>query len=214
MPNWCNTCIMFQGNKYDIEKFHTQLNEWTSKTFIKTDFGETWLGNILYGAHLSYLVDNANNDSVRCRVWVDIIGDIEDGSDDTYIFTVFTETAWSPMSRLFDEVIKKFKYNIKYAYQAEESGCGLYEIYDPDDLGFFDDETIYIDMFLDGEDEIEFQWLSKLKDISYMNESELREWLNKHHLKDEGKLEKIKFNSQYSYVHIHRYEYISYEDTI
>lgn len=69
-------------------------------------------------------------------------------------------------------------------------------------------------MFLDGEDEIEFQWMSELKDISYTNEFELKEWLNKHHLKDEKELEKIKFNSQYSYVYIYRYEYISYEDTI
>ncbi len=64
MPNWCNTCIRFQGNKDEISEFHNQLNEWTSKKFIETGFGETWLGNILYGAHLSYLVDNANNDGV------------------------------------------------------------------------------------------------------------------------------------------------------
>lgn len=213
MPNWCNTCIMFQGNKDDIEKFHTQLNEWTSKTFINTDFGETWLGNILYGAHLSYLVDDTNNDGVRCRGWLTEIGELEEGIDDVCTFSIYTETAWVPMSRMFDEVIKKLKYNIKYAYQAEEPGWGLYEIYDPDGLEFFDDETVYVDMFLDVADEKAFQWLSELKDISYMTEFELKEWLNKHHLKDEKELEKIKFNSQYSYVHIYRYEYVSYEDT-
>ena len=214
MPNWCNTCIMFQGNKDDIEKFHIQLNEWTSKTFIKTDFGEAWLGNILYGARLSYLVDTTNSEHVRCRGWIDIIGDIEDGSDDTYIFTVFTETAWAPMTRLFDKVIKKFKYNIEYAYQAEEPGCELYEIYDPDDLGFFDDGNIYVDMFLDSADEKEFQWLSELNDMPYVNEFDLKKWLDKHKIKDEKELDKIEFNSQDSYVYIHRYEYVSYEDTL
>lgn len=160
MPNWCGTRIIFHGDKFEVEDFHKKIEEWTSKEFIDTDFGTAWLGNILYGVGLEERIDYPTN-RLRCRGWIYYISEIECFDDDHCIFVVDTETAWGPMLGMWKAVIDELLYStVGFSYQAEESGCELYEIYDP--YGDFDGEDYCIDLHLEGEDKSN----ERFKDIS------------------------------------------------
>lgn len=145
MPNWCMTTFMFVGNKEEINVFADKINEWTSKEFTKTDFGVDWLGNILYGAGLEDRIDS-NENSIRCRGNIAQIDDVYEHDDNIASLQVITESAWVPMGIMWQETIKALGLDsIKFCYEAEEPGCELYWIYDPDNLGTFKGDEVYID---------------------------------------------------------------------
>ena len=58
MPNWCYTAYHFQGKENELKILYDKINEWTSKQFIETGFGDSWLGNILYGVGLQDCINN------------------------------------------------------------------------------------------------------------------------------------------------------------
>lgn len=149
MPNWCSTYFNFHGSVEEITDFHTKLNEWMNKNFIETGFKEVWLGNLLYGVGLEKTIDVDDDSRIRCRGWVEYIGDIDNLGDEA-VFQVDTNTAWAPMIKVWTETIKALKYKtVGFSYMAEESGMELYEIWDP--YGDFPDRY-YIDYYLEGED--------------------------------------------------------------
>lgn len=155
MPNWCSTDFRFHGNKEQIETLHSKITEWTSSSTMKTDFGDPWLGNILIGAGFKDRIDNGDSSkNVRCRGTVTEIGDITSSNNDDYCFDVYTETAWVPMGKMWELVIKALKLtSVGFSFMAEESGCEIYWKYDPNNYGDFLYEEVYIDAF--GNDDIE-----------------------------------------------------------
>ena len=49
MPNWCFTEFRVRGAHEELAILKEKLEKWTSQEYYKSDFGKTWLGNILIG---------------------------------------------------------------------------------------------------------------------------------------------------------------------
>ena len=113
MPNWCYTHYTFNGNADDIEAFHNNIEEWTSVDDNRSDFGESWLGNLVEKAGFGkYIATNCPDGlRIRCRGSIDYIGEVEDSSDERKSFSLSTETAWYAMPKIFFEIIEKFEYD-------------------------------------------------------------------------------------------------------
>lgn len=211
MPNWCYTNIIFHGDKTEIEDFRSKVDEWTSKILRPSDFKEAWLGNILEGAGLGDRIDSTEN-GLRCRGWINYIGEIEYGEDDA-CFLVDTETAWAPMMKMWAEVIKTLGYKtIGFSYQSEEPGMALYETYDP--YGDFPEQW-YVDIFIEGEDLNDKKLMELYDDRWYSTESGLKIALQTLLDSEEDdlktlidKAEKYPFKNEYSFIVVHQYEIV------
>lgn len=164
MPNWCYTTYHFQGKENEVKILYDKIYEWTSKQFTETGFGNSWLGNILYGAGLQDCIDSPDPAHyLACRGQVI---DIYDGEG----LNVCTETAWVPMAKMWNAVIEKLGLkSVEFSFRAEESGCDIYWIYDPHNHKYFNDE-VYIDAY--GTAELEYI-------DGYFSEEDAIECLNK-----------------------------------
>lgn len=206
MPNWCTTMYYFCGNESEIKYLRSKVDEWTSGEYIKTDFGEAWLGNILHGAGLASKID-AKNDGLSCRGYISYIGEVELTS--TCCFCLNTETAWVPMTKMWQAVIDKLHLaSVKFCYIAEECGCELYQIYDPNDLGFFDIYDYAVDCYLPNEFDGEIE-------SDYYNRDDLKKRLQKAFNNNSDDLEELlalvdnyDFGSDDYYISIHAFDYI------
>lgn len=49
MPNWCYTQFRVRGVHEELVILKEKLEKWTSREYYKSDFGKTWLGNVLIG---------------------------------------------------------------------------------------------------------------------------------------------------------------------
>lgn len=132
MPNWCSTKIDFVGNTDTIIVFHTLVQKYTSESFAKSDFkNDAWLGNILHGFGFGDRIDSKTN-PIRCRGYISDITDISlsypsSGNSKKATFSVWTETAYTPMVKMWSEIIKThFENCIEMYWIAEEIGCSLY----------------------------------------------------------------------------------------
>lgn len=151
MPNWCTTNITFKGPKEEIKTLSKSIEEWTSKEYIKTDFGKNWLGNICIGANL-ITIDEAENNTKKYRYRGDII-DVEDYDDNE--LHVQTETAWTPMLALWVDTLKSLKLNnTEILYTASEPNLEIYYTNDPDqidtyiwDVGLYNESEELKDLF-------------------------------------------------------------------
>jgi hypothetical protein len=152
MPNWCSTTYRFRGDQNEIKLLRDKITEWTSAESTKSSEPK-WLGNILIGAGFKDRIDNADPaKDIRCRGSICDISDINhDGtrSDQTaYSFTVDTETAWCPMAKMWNCVIDALKLKtVGFTFIAEETGCQIYWIYDPNGYNDFTDENVKIDSY-------------------------------------------------------------------
>ena len=156
MPNWCSTAYAIEGDAKEIKSLYELMKrlEDMEKPSVENGFGTTWLG---------CLVDALGKDwhNVHCRgSWSCI--ELE---DDVLKFS--TETAWSPCNETFDLVLEKYP-SLRYYFQAEEPGIGIYETNDEDGTYFSDryfldactpDEEYISEYFEELEDA--FQWLEE-----------------------------------------------------
>lgn len=145
MPNWCSTTFRFRGDRNELETLRNNILEWTSKEYETSGFHEMWLGNILHGAGLGDRIDNSDpNLLLRCRGSITDIGEIYDFNG--FYFHIWTETAWVPMAKMWQAVINKLELKtVGFTFIAEESGCEIYWICDPNGYGDFEDYEVYID---------------------------------------------------------------------
>ena len=118
MPNWCTTSYVFRGNKNEIKDFYDKIKSFTSKERISNSFGNFWLGNIVNGFGFDY-------NEIPCRGLVTYFPETE---EDTYPdrLELSTETAWYPMTEMWDKIIEKYYPSITYVLIAEECGNGIY----------------------------------------------------------------------------------------
>lgn len=105
MPNWCSTKFVFIGNAQDITDIYNKITEYTSSSIGKSDFENCWLGNVLIGFGLGDRI-NSEADRLRCRGSITDIGEI-DNRYDNFSFEFWTDTAWCPMVRMWNEIIAK-----------------------------------------------------------------------------------------------------------
>lgn len=200
MPNWCSTKYIFRGSSNEINYLHRKIAEWTSNSAVQSDFGNDWLGNILYGAGLG---DKVENNELRCRGSLE---ELQDPEDDC--LELWTETAWAPMAKMWDAVIEALKLKtVGFAFEAEERGCEIYWIYDPHGYGDFDYDQVYIDAYgSSGLDNIsgyytEEQAIRKLNAFLDTNYNELEdlikecETFNEEHEEDDW------------FISVHRFEF-------
>lgn len=141
MPNWCFTDYVFHGDKDEITKLYKTIFDATSKTFTKTDFGENWLGNVLYECGLENEIDKG----LRCRGEITYLGEIVklDSTDNSYQLSLQTETAWNYMPKMWLAIIKSLELKtVKFTFCAEECLSETYAIYDPYGFGDFPEEYI------------------------------------------------------------------------
>ena len=146
MPNWCSTTIEFSGDETAIIDFYKRLTEYTSKEFVKSDFGNWWLGNIVLG--FGFTVDKP--DSPSCRGY--LVGTGIYLSEDN-ILRVTTETAWVPMLHMWRMIIDKHYSTedsdnlINMTWVAEEFGCDLYYT---NDISIWGCDSFYVDSCIGG----------------------------------------------------------------
>ena len=171
MPNWCYTDYVIEGDKKELQTLYETLQRLDTKTELKTTsgFGGRWLGN---------LVTELGGDweKIYCRGSIDWY-DMEDDQ-----LKILTETAWGPMTEVFDFITEKFP-SLTYYYQAEEPGCELYWSNDTEGLHFY---KYVVRLCKDGYDECEyfetqeeaFEYISKnfnteiksFSDVEHLNE--------------------------------------------
>lgn len=149
MPNWCSTKFVFTGNAQDITDIYNKITEYTSSSIGKSDFGNCWLGNVLIGFGFGDKIDS-KTDRLRCRGSITDIGEIEDYYD-SFSFEFWTDTAWCPMVRMWNEIIAKHYDNrISVSWLAEEPGCCLYET---NDMDMFGHDRYWLEWSLEEHDE-------------------------------------------------------------
>lgn len=164
MPNWCSTNIAFYGNAEIIKDFNEKLTKWTKEEpLYGSDFGSVWLGNIL--AHtfgIDFVDSTLNNRDLKYRGYItyvdddlyDVIGNY--GITGKKYFSVYTDTAWAPMIKMWRLIINKLygKWaDIHIAYMANEEGCELNWIWDPEHI-IADSQLLY-HLSVYNEDDIE-----------------------------------------------------------
>lgn len=184
MPNWCYTDIHFEGNKKDIEALYEFIEDcdkhpeqFKNTQYATTGFGNFWLGYPLIKAGFLNNIDNAN-DRIRCRGRI-IYSEMDKSNNDEnrYYISLTTETAWEPMLQMWNKIIKKLNLNsIKFCAKAEEIGCQIYKIYDPDSLDWFLLEEICVDGYLGSDDED--SKIDELIDTGYFTSHSFKQQVN------------------------------------
>lgn len=125
MPNWCLTRITINHESEEkLKELEKLINEWTSKDYMKNGFGLEWLGNIVGNSGVGTVDENQETD-LRCRGRLTYMEYI-DGQ-----LLIDTETAWSPMLKMWKKVLDKYLSDAELIYSAEECGNGLYSTNDP-----------------------------------------------------------------------------------
>ena len=218
MPNWCYTTISFHGNKNEIEGLHKVLTTATSKEYIHTDFGNNWLGNVLYEVGLQNRIDNENAKlNLRCRGTIELIEDVDTRQNGVYFLRIGTETAWCPMIKMWQAILDALNYkSVKIAFMSEEPGCELYSKYDPYDE--FPD-TYFVDGYVEGED-CNNEIICKIIDTGYFDsEDTLVEYLQDLFKTKESNVEELidqvenyPFKDENSYLFVHKYNTVNLDD--
>ena len=97
MPNWCNTSLVFEGDKQEIKTLYQTMKklERRKKPLIENGFGTNWLGCLVeaLGSHWKEIYCRGTWFSLKCQ-----------GN----ILRMETETAWSPCIETYDFICKVF----------------------------------------------------------------------------------------------------------
>ena len=115
MPNWCTTSYAFRGNKNEIRDFSNKIKSFTSKERVPNDFGDNWLGNIVDGFGFNW-------GEIPCKGSITYFNP----DDVPERLELSTETAWNPLTEMWDKIIEKHYPSITYVLIAEEPGMGIY----------------------------------------------------------------------------------------
>ena len=116
MPNWCYTSYIVEGDPETIDSLENLMTELEDlpEPYVKSDFGNTWLGCI---------VNKLGSDwnEVSCRgSWTNLCRLREDA------LSFDTETAWGPMEETIDLIREKFPGIENVWYYSEEPGMAYY----------------------------------------------------------------------------------------
>lgn len=149
MPNWCFNNYVFEADLKNKEKL-----EWLRDKLNKSLEKREWFDKLAedLGVKLEYTRGN-------------IIGVYELESNDKEVwFAAEAETAWSPISELWQGVKENFAkegVELRFYYFAEEPGMEVYETNDKERKHFWGDEW-KVDS---SEDEVESSYYDNKKDV-------------------------------------------------
>ncbi len=140
MANWCYTNITISHKDQGLlEGFFEKIEEWTSKDYVKNDFGHNWLGNIVGNSGIAKWTDDFHTDSGE---YIKARGTLNERHLNKGYINLATKTAWGPMMRMWVLVCEKYLPGAEIIFTAEESGNLLYQTNDPDLEGKY-----YIDVW-------------------------------------------------------------------
>lgn len=125
MPNWCWTKITINHeDKNKLKQLKSLINNFTSENYKENGFGLNWLGNIVGNSGIGTVDENPETD-LRCRGSLTYLDCIDNQ------LIIDTETAWSPMLKMWIKLVDKYLPDAELIYQAEEGGNCLYSTNDP-----------------------------------------------------------------------------------
>ena len=131
MPNWCFSQYHATGDKEQIKKLYSIMDElecMKSPGLHENGFGSTWLGNLIIKL-------GGDWKKIYCRgSWDNLI--YENG-----VISFSVESAWGELNEVRNFIEEKFP-DIKLYYQSEEPGMGIYVT--NDDTGQFFPEEYYL----------------------------------------------------------------------
>ena len=194
MPNWCSTNIdICFSTESEALMFNALLDSWMSVS-AKSDFGASWLGNILINAGIATVGEDGRIVSdYRCRgsvAWSEL--------DDTVVH-IQTETAWCPMLSMWVAILEKYAPDASITYTAEECGCCMYVSNDDSVVGLYNIDSC--------NDSVDSAWLVSFDCVKGV----IREVLNIDYTKDtlsDDILESLRDND----IYINQYEYAEISD--
>lgn len=132
MPNWAYTMYHATGDTEQLKKLHSVMDElecMKAPGLHENGFGSTWLGNLVIKL-------NGDWEKIYCRgSWDNLL--LHD--DGTVSFSV--ESAWGELNEVRVFIEEKFP-GVKFYFQCEESGNGVYET--NDDTGEYFPERYYL----------------------------------------------------------------------
>ena len=193
MPNWCSTSIEIYHNSLDKLKFFDEkIDELTSYNYMKNDFGEKWLGNLVGNSGIGVILSSkANVSGTACRGYI-VHKELKDGC-----LYIETETAWAPMINLWLKLIDKYIQGAVLFYVATEPGSEIYWTNDPGWMGIYViddcDSGEYTSYEATEAEVVEF--LQEKLETSETNVSKLIKMFEESDLSDD--------------IHIYEYEYIN-----
>lgn len=148
MPNWCYSQYIATGDKAQLKKLHSVMDELEclkAPGLHDNGFGSTWLGNLVIKL-------GGDWEKVFCRGYWDNLLLHEDC---TVSFSV--ESAWGELNEVRELIEEKFP-GVKLYFQCEESGNGVYET--NDDTGEYFPERYYL--WVEGSDSLYHETLEGL----------------------------------------------------
>lgn len=158
MPNWCYTNITIRHeSETEVRKLEVLINGWTNRNYMENGFGNKWLGNVVLGSGVG-TVDTSRETDLSCR------GSIVDYYRSGNELVISTETAWSPMMKMWVKILEKYLPDAEIIYNADECGMGINDTNDPELAGKY-----ILDYY--GDEDIESDWEA--------DESTVRETLQK-----------------------------------
>lgn len=169
MPNWCSTRIRVYDHEKRLEDFGNMLELWTSTNAMENGFDTKWLGNIVLNSGIG-TVDTGKSTDLRCRGtlcgW-----ELSEGCMD-----IETETAWSPMLKMWKKLFEEYIPEADWVYEADECGMAMYYTNDPAIVGkyvvdIWDDEVCDYETDWEMEEE---DVVKMLKDLLHTNISNIR----------------------------------------
>lgn len=131
MPNWAYTQYLATGDKSQLQKLHSIMDELESikaPGLHENGFGSTWLGNLVIKL-------GGDWETVYCRGSWDNL----QLTDDCIMFSV--ESAWGELNEVRHLIEEKFP-GIKLYYQTEEPDMCIYQT--NDDTGTYFPERYYL----------------------------------------------------------------------
>jgi len=163
MPNLFSTKIDFTGNYADLTDLQNKISEYTTKELSPSDFGKSWLGNILVGFGLGDKIESDNN-GIRCRGHVESVSNVTENGNDSY-FTLWTETVGIPMVKMWFTIINQYYGNrISIHWIAIDDSL---DSYITNDIARFNDYHYYINWNIekpDVDDDDHFDSIDKVVD--------------------------------------------------
>lgn len=147
MANYCSNCIAFFGN--DLDKLE-HLRKMMDNTFNLSEYGSIRDFIMSYG----YAKEEAISFTDGRDSFIEV--DFEVSKDDeSYYFTIQTESAWSPNVEVFRKVITDhYEDVIDFVHCSEEPGFAIYV--NTDTTGRFYEDNYHLDYCVKGKYVMEY----------------------------------------------------------
>lgn len=183
-----NTCFssfaFYSNNKTQLSDLHNKIYEYTSTVKVNNTFytPEKFLGNILNGFGFDY-------EKYNCRGAV-----LETSEIIKNYFQVDTETSWSPLTKMWDDILEKYYPDVKYFLRAEECEDSIFINTDSEHVIFHDKYYAACDLDIDDYDYFSdeasliktvTEWLKSYDPPVFNNIEEINRFLEENDIQNE-----------------------------